>query len=123
MRGCARSVDGARPSNVTKKHQRSADGQAPQCNEEAGRGRRLGAEKILRPLVGLTKRSVEAVTKEEGEEAQIVSLSVKEGSRRPDPTRLGRNGSKGEDLKERLEVAEEESHHTLWAKVTGRKAT
>ena len=39
---------GARPSYVTKENQRSADGQAPQCNEEAGRGRRLGAEKILR---------------------------------------------------------------------------
>ena len=51
--------------------------------------------------------------KEEGEEAQTVSPSVMEGSRRPDPTRLGRSGSKGEDLKEGLEVAERESHHTL----------
>ena len=28
--------------------ERSVDGQAPQCNEEAGRGRRLGAEKMFR---------------------------------------------------------------------------
>ena len=39
---------GANQSCASKADQRSLDRQAPKCDEEAGRGRRLDAEKILR---------------------------------------------------------------------------
>ena len=99
MRGCARSVDGARPSNVTKKNQRSADGQAPQCNEEAGRGRRLGAEKILRPLVGLTKRSVEAVTKKKAKKHRSYHCPSRREVADQIPRDLGEMGAKAKTSK------------------------
>ena len=44
---------GANPSRFAKKDQRSVDRQAPTCDEEGCRGRRMGVEKIMRHwLVG-----------------------------------------------------------------------
>ena len=64
MRGAERrSVDGANPSHAAEEDQRIVDRQAPQCDEETGRGRRMEYRKDYTTLVGLTKRIVEAVTK------------------------------------------------------------
>ena len=66
------------------------DGQAPQCNEEAGRGRRLGCRKGCTTMVGQTKRSVEDVTKKKARRStQIVSLPVLEGGQKPHPRGIG----------------------------------
>ena len=44
---------GANPSSAAKKDQRSVDRQAPTCDEEGGRGGRMGVENIVRHwLVG-----------------------------------------------------------------------
>ena len=39
-------------------------------------------------------------------EAQIVPLPVLEGNQKPDPREITEMGTKGKDIKERLEVAE-----------------
>ena len=39
---------GVNPSCAAKDDQRSVDGQAPTCDEETGRGRRMSAKKIVR---------------------------------------------------------------------------
>ena len=48
---------------MAKKDQRIVNRQAPQCDEETYRRRRMGAEKIVGQRSGRTKRSVEAATK------------------------------------------------------------
>ena len=73
----------------------------------------MGAEKFLRPLVGLTKRSVEDVNKRKRHgEAQIVSLPVVDGNQKPDPRRLGDMGAEVKKLEERWESVREESRRT-----------
>ena len=105
-------MDGANPSFAATKDKRSIARQAPTCDEEARRGRRLGAEKDSTTLVGQMKRSVEDVTKRHGA-AQIVSLPVLEGGQKPDPRKDGQEGAKGPRHQRKSGSGTEESRRTL----------
>ena len=49
---------GADPSNAAEKNEQIVDGQAPQCDEAAGHGKRMGPEESVRYwLVGCTEVS------------------------------------------------------------------
>ena len=108
---------GTNPSHVAKKDQRGVNRKAPKFDEETGRKKEAWCIKFFSTLVGLTKRSVEDVTKEEGTErhgeAQIVSLPVVDGNQKPDPRRLGDVGAEVKKLEERWESVREESRRTL----------
>ena len=42
-----KGLAGTNPGNAAEADQRVVDREAPQCNEEVGRARRMGAEKIV----------------------------------------------------------------------------
>ena len=71
---------GAYPWYAAKEDRRSVDRQAPQCDEETGRGRRMGAEKNE---VGRAEVSGLRQGRRHGE-TQAVPLTVLEGGQEPD---------------------------------------
>ena len=85
------------------------DGKAPTCDEEARRGRRLGAERDCTPLAGQTKSSVEDAKRRRHGEAQIVPLPVLEGGQKPDSRKAGENGSIMDGHKRKIGSGKEES--------------
>ena len=75
------SFVGANPGDVAKEDGRHMDGYAPQCGEEAGCERRMGAEKTCMTLVGQTKRRANDVEKIKRErQAQVVPLPSTAGN-------------------------------------------
>ena len=48
----------------------------PKCDEEAGRGRRMGAEKIIRHSVGQMKTSVEDATEKARRSTDCITARV-----------------------------------------------
>ena len=110
---------GACPSNAAVEDQRNVDRQAPQCDEEIGRGRRMGAEKTVRHwLVG--GESVEAVTTPQiTRETKDLLMAVMEGSQKPDPRRLGRHGNRGPKPQRKIGSVTEGSRLIVWVKAIG----
>ena len=68
---------------------RKMDRQAPQCNEETRRGRRLGAEKIVRRWLVRRKEVSRMHQRKRHGEAQVLSLPVLEGGQKLGPRKAG----------------------------------
>ena len=100
-----RSVAGANPRCVTKEDQRSADRQAPKCDEEACRRRRMGATTDCTPLVGQMKRFVGTVTKKKAQKNTGCTIVHHGGEAKPDPRETEEMGATSEHIEGRLEVA------------------
>ena len=84
------------------------DREAPQGDEEAGRGRRMGAEKIVRHR-SARREKVQGCNRA----AQAVPLSVMEGSQKPDPGGFRENGNKGQTPRMRTGNGQDVFHRVL----------
>ena len=95
---CGWSADS---SHVAKKNQRRVDRQAPQCDEAAGRGRRMGFEQKSTTLVG----------------RDVKKYCVMEGSQKPE------SGNTGQTRRRRTGHCKEVSRRILSTETHGGKAT
>ena len=96
---CEELKEGAWLEPVQALPRRNTD-EAPQCTEEAGLGRRLGAEKRVRTLGGRMERSVGAVTKKKAWK-NIGCTTVRCGGKLGrNPRRIGEIGAEGQNVEE-----------------------
>ena len=101
MKSCRKELAGANPSHAAKEDQRVVDRQAPQCDEEARRRRRMDTEKIGGHWL-VRRKKCRGCDNEEGTEKHRVyhCPSWREG-RNQIPEGFGEVEAKGEDEERR----------------------